>query len=436
MPLLCRGAIFIVRWWQNSIEYAEKGFLLLKSLQERFRKYFQEEGFWFPAFQACVKYVNSHFSVCNRLNRRFANGENAPLGVGELYQVLLIIIGVVWLILIDRPLHPIFQTQIFRLFGSIIAAYIIFELFVFSLDWIFVAEDPLESYRRSLATFLFSIIQVSLFFVILFILSACYGSSFDIWESAYTNTFGIISIRLVPLKNEGICSVYSEFQRIIGATLMVIIVASLVGAVIRKERKSDEEELAKLIRKLKSKSHAVASGALAELDATGWLSDGSLRSMYLGGGDLDDGDFTNGDLQGVALPFTSLKRTSWLRCNLENAMLIQSDLEGAIFYLSSLSGDGEEANLKGARLWGANLKGADVRVGQLMEARCLIFATMQDGNPYDGRFNLWGDLENLENSNIEGSSNIAVAYGVSEEHYLEGQDWYREFQRTNPRPDN
>ena len=51
-----------------------------------------------------------------------------------------------------------------RTIAGLLPAYLILELFVFSLVWIFVEKNPLESYRRSLGTYLFALIEFGLLF--------------------------------------------------------------------------------------------------------------------------------------------------------------------------------------------------------------------------------------------------------------------------------
>ena len=77
------------------------------------------------------------------------------------------------------------------------------------------------------------------------------------------------------------------------------------------------------------------------------------------------------------------------------------------------------ADLRGANLDGANLRGADLRGAHLYEAKVsdeeiadcniLFGATMPDGNRYDGRFNLNGDIELARKEDIDPDNAEAMA---------------------------
>lgn len=73
------------------------------------------------------------------------------------------------------------------------------------------------------------------------------------------------------------------------------------------------------------------------------------------------------------------------------------------------------------------LNAAVISNEQLSDLSRLWHATMPNGKRYDGRFNLWGDLEGIaDKSDIEDPEFMAMIYAVSLEEYLAGQEWAEE----------
>ncbi|HMK09391.1 MAG TPA: pentapeptide repeat-containing protein [Anaerolineales bacterium] len=170
-----------------------------------------------------------------------------------------------------------------------------------------------------------------------------------------------------------------------------------------------------LIRKMRNPETKLVLEAIAELRARGWLEDGSLR--------------------GVMLCHTHLEGSDLYKANLHEVDLHQAHLEGADLSLADLCGAKiTRACLRGANLSQTNLSGADlfkadltdarnVTDEQLAQAKRLSFATMPDGTPYNGRFNLAGDLDLARWGKVDPDDPAAMAYflGVSLENYVRGQ---------------
>lgn len=116
-----------------------------------------------------------------------------------------------------------------------------------------------------------------------------------------------------------------------------------------------------------SPTNSIAREAVRILRARGWLTDGSLQGAYL------------------------------YRANLQSTFLVKADLAGA----------------------------RDLVDEQLVQARMLRGAIMVNGDRYDGRFNLEGDLEEAvrEGTDVNDPEAMASFYGVSPEVYLRGQTW-------------
>jgi hypothetical protein len=192
-------------------------------------------GFWVPWFKKAVFCFNEHLSLARCLNKRFADGDNAPLGVAELYQSVVVGFGLIWLLLIEWPLLPIFTTGPIRTIGALIALYPITELFVFSLHWIFVATGRLENYRRSLATFLFNLPSLAVFFTIVSRLGGCQSGT--AWDAFWENLGSILQLKPAMVTNGSVfCPIVPAYQWLVGSVVILIILANLVSAIARGEK--------------------------------------------------------------------------------------------------------------------------------------------------------------------------------------------------------
>ncbi len=173
--------------------------------------------------------------------------------------------------------------------------------------------------------------------------------------------------------------------------------------------------LMELIRKLRNPANKRVVQAIEELRARGWLEDGSLEGIRLCHVHMQNADLLRANLKRADLHQASLEGADLRMANLSQAKLTRANLQGA-----NLS----RTNLEGADLFKANLMGVkNLTDEQLMQAKRLTFATMPDGRPYDGRFNLAGDLEFARWGKIDVNDPEAMAYflGVSVKTYLEGQ---------------
>lgn len=222
------------------------------------------------------------------------------------------------------------------------------------------------------------------------------------------------------------------FNRIDFQVLLPNIVTDLLGVAITVfiidtmyRVRSDTERKKVLIAKLGSKNNAVATDALHELEAEGWLSDGSLNRAFLISCNLDGNSFSNADLRRVSFSFATLRETTWLEADLQGAFLDHVDLTNATLSMHAVDTHFAEADLTGATLSSANLSGAKVRHEQLRKARSLWKAKMPNGELYDGRYNLQSDVELFlkYSRNPNDPQEWAIFYGVSIQQYLNGQKW-------------
>ena len=170
-----------------------------------------------------------------------------------------------------------------------------------------------------------------------------------------------------------------------------------------------------VIRKLRSPENKVVLQAVEELRVRGWLTDGSLKGVPLCHAHLQGADLLGADLRNVDLHQARLDYADLSSANLSNTKLTRVNFQGA-----NLS----RANLQGADLYKANLKEArNLTDEQLLQVKRLWGATMPDGDTYDGRYNLDGDLEFARWGRVDVKNPEAMAtfFGVSLDTYLRGQ---------------
>jgi len=171
-----------------------------------------------------------------------------------------------------------------------------------------------------------------------------------------------------------------------------------------------------LIRKLRSPENKTVLQAVEGLRVRGWLEDGSLKGIplchaHLQGADLIKADLTKVDLhqanlEGVNLSMAILNGTKFARVDLKGANFSNATVDGADFFKADLQ---EACNLTEE---------------QLSTAKRLYGATMPDGNLYDGRYNLEGDLDFAQWGRVDVNDPSAMAYflGISLETYQRGQE--------------
>lgn|GEM_PF-471186 len=177
---------------------------------------------------------------------------------------------------------------------------------------------------------------------------------------------------------------------------------------------------AHIIRMLRSPENGRALSAVDELRTRGRLSDGTLEWCHLRFVHLRGANLSKASLQNADLSMADLKGANMVDANLQSARLTGADLEKA-----TLTG----ANLRGALLARANLTQVhDIDKNQLIQASRLRGARLPNGERYDGRYCLSGDLSDAEILRVDSNDVEAMArfYGVSAADYVRGQLWTRE----------
>ncbi len=145
---------------------------------------------------------------------------------------------------------------------------------------------------------------------------------------------------------------------LVGASIVILLIDRFARL------REDEERRRQLIRECASSDHSVASRALLELDARGWLAEGALAEARLVGANLAGAqlsavDLSRADLVGANLDRADLSRASLIGTRLTGAHLDQALLEWAV---------GNDARFGGATLRGADAGGAKLIQADLSHA--------------------------------------------------------------------
>jgi hypothetical protein len=158
-------------------------------------------------------------------------------------------------------------------------------------------------------------------------------------------------------------------------------------------RRENERLRGQLVRELGSTDTGLTARAVLELEAHGWLFDGTLRAAQLSGAKL-----AGARLERAVMPEATLAGADLTRANLSGAQLpganfAEARLEAANLEMADLSGasllharlrraDAALVQLRGAILTGADLTDADLSQADLCGAR-LAGAQLQ-GARFDG----------------------------------------------------
>lgn len=271
---------------------------------------------------------------------------------------------------------------------------------------------------------------------------------------------GLLSTLVSLIVADGLQEVLLNLgTELIGAVVIFLLVDQLIGGFERleSEQKQAEQHKKSLLLDLRSMDQPTASRALEELRSLGWLEDGTLElsdmsGVRLAGSDLVAADLTrvilrNADLEGASLQLANLQDADLTNCNLaganlSDATLTGADLERAVLAGANLSNamltraslqradlqgaDLTNANLFQAKLQSANLQSAiGLKTLQLVSTSTLRGALLPDGERYDGRYRLEGDLDDAhrEGLDIYDDRVMSEFYGVTVENYRQGQAW-------------
>ncbi|MBC8330625.1 MAG: pentapeptide repeat-containing protein [Anaerolineae bacterium] len=166
-----------------------------------------------------------------------------------------------------------------------------------------------------------------------------------------------------------------------------------------------------ILNRVRSLDNKTVLLAIEELRARSMLADGALSGATLCYAQLQDADLMSADLRSVDFHQAHLEYANLSGANLHQAKLTRTNLHGANL---------DQADLSEADFYKTNLRRVlNLTDKQLSTAKRLWGSIMPDGEPYDGRYRLAGDLELAQWANVDIYDPEAMAkfYGVSVETY-------------------
>jgi len=197
---------------------------------------FLTDGWFSSLFQPSIKFISNFFpgSWLNSLCRCRKKNE-PPRGLSECYVLVRLILGVLWLSLINTVPMPFMSSYSARIVGAWFAVYLMIDIFVFTVKWIFVDTVGIEDAKRSLFFSFINIFEIVLFSSIALILFRCTSKS--PWCAVYESFRSIFKIELFKIPDH--CTDAGKFvihfQLIVGVLIILIVIAGLAGS-IRKEK--------------------------------------------------------------------------------------------------------------------------------------------------------------------------------------------------------
>lgn len=188
------------------------------------------DGFYFPLMITAISLLQKctiNYQAGRYVREKIAPSKK-PKWVSELYQCLFLVPGFFAFIFsecwirIEYLSYPII----------VIFSYRIFEILIFILNWIFVAEkeELLHSHRRSIAGFLLNIIEVDIYFSIITIWSCDLKDTIKL-NIFYKHIVGILT--LSPPDTER--TILSLGELFVSALLILVVLGTLVNTLAREE---------------------------------------------------------------------------------------------------------------------------------------------------------------------------------------------------------
>jgi hypothetical protein len=148
----------------------------------------------------------------------------------------VVVVAVIWLFLIDHG-PPSLSAEAIRVLAALVPAYFILELFLFCLHWIFVSER-IASSRRSLALFCFNLFELAFLFSIIHILVGCANEP-SVRKTVYANLSSVFGLSLVSTPSAMSCSLISHTELVVSVTLVMVVIAGLVGTIVPPDKGDD-----------------------------------------------------------------------------------------------------------------------------------------------------------------------------------------------------
>lgn len=160
---------------------------------------------------------------------------------------------------------------------------------------------------------------------------------------------------------------WDDFLQNFGTEMFGAFLTFFLIEVLVHYRRADEAQKAVLIPQMSSPDNAFAREAARQLQARGWLEDGSMKGAYLFGANLQGSSLVGANLQAVQLIGANLQGTNLRLANLQDALLVDANLREA---------DLTHADLRRANLLRADLHAVDFHRASLSEDTRLPDASM------------------------------------------------------------
>jgi hypothetical protein len=205
---------------------------------------------------------------------------------------------------------------------------------------------------------------------------------------------GLLIIAIGQVRRHGwdFAGLFDDMYTNLGSELFGIALVILFVDSLSRRRETSRLKL-QLVRELSSTDHSLTARAVLELEAQGWLYDGTLAGATLSGTNLSGATLENADLSGVNFAGANLEGTNLSkatltgsnlsgagmrrvnlemaklnRCNLEDSILRDADMALACLIHANLAGASlTAADLSGADLTAADLRGADLTAARLTD---------------------------------------------------------------------
>jgi hypothetical protein len=200
------------------------------------------DGWFFSLFQPSIEFISKFFpGFWLNFLYKCRKKKEPPCGLSDLYVLVCLILGALWLSLINIPPMPFMSSCSARVVGAWFAVYLMIDIFVFTVKWIFVDNAPVEDVRRSLFFFFINIFEIALFSSIALILFGCTSKS--PWCAVYESFRSIFKIELFEISDHctHVGKFVIHFQLIAGVLLILVVIAGLAGSI----RKGKDEKGAK-----------------------------------------------------------------------------------------------------------------------------------------------------------------------------------------------
>lgn len=184
------------------------------------------DGVYQPYFRSWFISVEECFSINYRIRARVRQDlklSKTPRWVSECYQLGSLVFAIV-LCAIAASVSGVSAVVVVFL-----SLYRPLEMFIFLVNWIFAHEDPLHSYKRSLAGFGVNVVEIVLYFAAAYVAAGCVDS---VAVSLYSSLRTVVTIGPTAVCEASSClRCVGLLAAQIGVAyfLIVVVVASAIG---------------------------------------------------------------------------------------------------------------------------------------------------------------------------------------------------------------